>query len=71
MSPATLDPDREVRFALVGPGKVAALHATALGRIPGARLIAVAGRDHGRTAAFAQRFGARADRGLAETLAPA
>ena len=69
MSPATLDPDREVRFALVGPGKVAALHAAALGRIPGARLVAVAGRDHDRTAAFAQRFGARADAGLTETIA--
>ena len=68
MSPSTLDPDREVRFALVGPGKVAELHAAALGRIPGARLVAVAGRDHVRTAAFAQRFGARADGGLAETL---
>ena len=64
-----MDPDREVRFALVGPGKVAALHAAALGRIPGARLVAVAGRDHDRTAAFAQRFGARADAGLTETIA--
>ena len=58
----------DVRFAVVGPGKVAELHATALARIPGARLAAVAGRDSGRTAAFAARFGARADRGLTETI---
>ena len=68
MSRTSQDPGCEVRFALVGPGKVAALHAVALGRIPGARLVAVAGRDEGRTATFAQRFGARADAGLAETI---
>ena len=68
MSRSGVDPGREVRFALVGPGKVAALHAAALGRIPGAHLVAVAGRDHGRTAAFAERFGARADAGLTETI---
>ena len=64
-----MDRGREVRFALVGPGKVAELHAAALARIPGARLAAVAGRDPARTAAFARRFGARADTGLAETIA--
>ena len=58
----------EVRFAIVGPGKVAELHGAALGRIPGARLAAVAGRNVPRTTAFALRHGARADRGLDETI---
>ena len=68
MSRFAADPERDIRFALVGPGKVAAIHAAALGRIPDARLVAVAGRDPGRTAAFAQRFGARADAGLTESI---
>jgi UDP-N-acetyl-2-amino-2-deoxyglucuronate dehydrogenase len=68
VSRSTVNSRREVRFGLVGPGKVAALHAAALGRTPGARLVAVAGRDRGRTTAFAERFGARADDGLTETI---
>ncbi|HKF84557.1 MAG TPA: Gfo/Idh/MocA family oxidoreductase, partial [Candidatus Limnocylindrales bacterium] len=64
-SPGHADP---VRFAIVGPGKVAELHASALARIPEARLVAVAGRDPGRTGSFAARFGARADPGLTATL---
>jgi len=62
------DPGDRIRVALIGAGKVAELHAAALGRIPGATLVAVAGRDPGRTAAFAERFGMRADIGLAETI---
>lgn len=57
-----------VRFAILGPGKVAATHAAALSRIPGARLVAVAGRDPGRTSSFADRFGARAVMGLPALL---
>ncbi len=57
-----------VRFGILGPGKVAAVHAAALGRIPGARLVAVAGRDRERTAMFAERFGARAVVGLPALL---
>jgi UDP-N-acetyl-2-amino-2-deoxyglucuronate dehydrogenase len=68
VSRSTPNPGPDVRFALVGPGKVAALHAAALGRIPDARLVAVAGRDPGRTAAFAEPIGARADAGLTETI---
>lgn len=57
-----------VRFAIIGPGKVAALHAEALRRIPEARLTAVAGRDAGRTVAFAEAVGARPDAGLEQTV---
>lgn len=51
----------EVRFGIVGPGKVAQLHATALARIPGARLVAVAGRGEERARALAGDHGARFD----------
>ncbi len=57
-----------VSLAILGPGKVAATHATALARIPGARLVAVAGRDRDRTTAFAGQFGARAVVGLPALL---
>jgi UDP-N-acetyl-2-amino-2-deoxyglucuronate dehydrogenase len=53
-----------VRFGLLGPGKVAWIHAAALARIPGARLSAVAGRNVDRTRALADAFGARAEPGL-------
>ncbi|HET7026623.1 MAG TPA: Gfo/Idh/MocA family oxidoreductase [Candidatus Limnocylindrales bacterium] len=52
-------PGSLVRFGIVGPGRVAEVHATALARIPGACLAAVAGRSPDRTSAFADRFGAR------------
>jgi UDP-N-acetyl-2-amino-2-deoxyglucuronate dehydrogenase len=68
VSRPTPEPGREIQFALIGPGKVAALHAAALARIEGARLVAVGGRDRRRTAAFAERFGARADAGLTQTI---
>lgn len=60
---------RDVRFAIVGSGKAAELHATALTRIRGARLVAVSGRNPDRTRLFADRFGTRADRGLEDTIA--
>lgn len=50
-----------VRFGIVGPGKVAQVHADALARIPGARLAAVAGRNEARAAALAAPHGARVD----------
>ena len=59
----------DVRFGIIGPGKVAELHAAALARIDGARLVAVAGRNVERTTSFAERHGAQADRGLHETIA--
>lgn len=60
--------DTELRVAIVGPGKVAHVHAAALARVPGARLVAVAGRSPDRTAALADLYGARADRGIGELL---
>lgn len=65
---AGFDPPDDIRFALVGPGKVAQLHAAALARIEGARLVAVAGRSSERTQALADAHGARADPGLAEMI---
>jgi len=54
----------DLRFGIVGPGKVAQLHAAALSRIDGARLVAVAGRSENRTRALADAHGARADPSL-------
>ena len=53
-----------IRFGIVGPGKVAQLHADALGRIPDARLAAVAGRDESRAAVLAAPHHARVDSSL-------
>ena len=53
-----------VRFAIVGPGKVARLHADALGRIPDARLTAVVGRNADRAAALAAPHDARVEPNL-------
>ena len=49
-----------VRFGIIGPGKVAELHATALSRIPGAALAGVAGRSPDRVRSLAAAHGARA-----------
>ena len=54
----------ELRFGIVGPGKVAQIHADALARIPGVRLAAVAGRNEARAAAIAGPHGARVDPSL-------
>ena len=56
-----------VRFGIVGPGKVAQLHAAALGRIPDAQLTAVAGRNAARALDLAAPRGARVDPDL-ETM---
>jgi len=50
----------EIGFGLVGGGMVGAVHAEAIRAIPGARLVAVCGRDADRTAKFAARFEAAA-----------
>ncbi len=57
-----------VRFAILGPGKVARLHAVALARIPDARLVAVSGRSVERAEVLAAAYGARVDEGLDETI---
>jgi len=58
-----------IRFGIIGAGKVAEVHATALDRIPEAELVAVAGRAAGRTEALARRHGLTAYRSVAEMLA--
>ena len=49
-----------VRFGIVGPGKVAELHAAALGRIASARLVGVTGRNANRARELARKHGAAA-----------
>jgi predicted dehydrogenase len=46
------------KWGIIGPGKIANKFATALGMTAGASLEAVASRDAGRAAEFAQKFGA-------------
>ncbi|MBL8329709.1 MAG: Gfo/Idh/MocA family oxidoreductase [Rubrivivax sp.] len=58
-----------VRWAIIGPGRIAHKFADALTAVPDARLVAVLGRDADRTAAFAQRWGARPAAALEPLLA--
>lgn len=58
-----------VRFAIIGPGRVARIHAAALARIDDARLTAVLGRDSGRAEELARPYGARAFARLDSLLA--
>jgi len=51
---------RPLNIALIGPGKVAHLHAKAVLQVPNARLAAVYGRHPERTDAFARTYGIRA-----------
>ncbi len=48
----------ETGFGIVGPGTIGRVHAEAINAIPGARLVAVCGREAQRTSEFAARFGA-------------
>jgi UDP-N-acetyl-2-amino-2-deoxyglucuronate dehydrogenase len=57
-----------VRFAIVGPGKVAQLHADALARIPGATLAAVVGRNEARAETLAGPHHAATHRTLESLL---
>ena len=60
----------EIGFAIVGCGMIAGYHAQAIKAAAGARLIAVADRDAGRTQSFAAAHGAReATTNLEELLA--
>ena len=61
--------DKSIRFALITYGKVARLHARALRSMPGAKLVAVYGRDPAKRAAFAAEFGIHAYDGIAEMIA--
>ena len=47
----------EIGFAIIGAGMVARYHATAIGRIPGARLVAVGRSDPARVEETAAQFG--------------
>ncbi|HZS10451.1 MAG TPA: Gfo/Idh/MocA family oxidoreductase [Blastocatellia bacterium] len=46
----------EIGFGVVGVGSIGKVHAEAIRAIPGARLLAVCGRDAGRTAEFASQL---------------
>lgn len=50
--------NKEVRFAIIGTGVIAEVHAREIAAIPGARLVAVAGKSEERAKAFARRYGA-------------
>ena len=47
---------QELGFGIVGAGMIGKVHAEAIQAIPGARLVAVCGRDAVKTAEFAARF---------------
>ncbi|MFL5802400.1 MAG: Gfo/Idh/MocA family protein [Roseiflexaceae bacterium] len=59
----------EIGFGVVGAGMVARYHATAIGRTPGARLVAVCRDNAGRAAEAAAQFGVPCEPGLAALLA--
>ncbi|WP_234734641.1 Gfo/Idh/MocA family protein [Tellurirhabdus bombi] len=46
-----------MNIALIGPGKVAHLHAKATLQVPEAKLVAICGRNTAKTDAFAQEYG--------------
>ena len=58
----------DLRFGIVGPGKVGHVHAAALARVPGARLVAVAGRGRERAEALARSHDARVDEGIDQMI---
>jgi predicted dehydrogenase len=58
----------EIRFGIVGPGNVGQLHANALSKVPGARLVAVAGRGEARASALAAAHDARVHPSLAAMI---
>ncbi|GAA4405707.1 Gfo/Idh/MocA family oxidoreductase [Nibrella viscosa] len=57
-----------MNIALVGPGKVAHLHAKATLQIPNAKLVAIYGRTPEKTEAFAQEYNIRAYTDVAEMV---
>jgi len=61
--------ERTYGFAIVGTGLIAKFHARAVGDTPGARLVAVCGRDRARAEAFAAEFGCAACDSLETMLA--
>ncbi len=59
----------EIGFGIVGAGMIGKVHAEAIQAIPGARLVAVCGREAMKTGEFAARFGAAAYTDYAQFLA--
>jgi UDP-N-acetyl-2-amino-2-deoxyglucuronate dehydrogenase len=59
----------QIGFGIVGIGLIGKVHAEAMQEIPGARLLAVCGRDTAKTGEFAARFGATAYTDYAQFLA--
>jgi len=53
-------PKQSIGTAIVGPGKVAHIHARALAQIPQSRFVGVWGRTPETTRAFASHYGVRA-----------
>jgi predicted dehydrogenase len=60
---------QEIGFGLVGAGMIGKVHAEAIQLIPGARLVAVCGRDATKVAEFAAHYGAIAYHDYAAFLA--
>ncbi len=54
--------------AIIGPGKVAHIHAQALAAIPQSNFVAICGRHLERTEAFARQYGVRAFTNLADMV---
>lgn len=59
---------RKIRTALVGPGKVAHLHARGMAGLSSAELVAVCGRTASKAEAFAQTYGLSAYTNLEEMI---
>lgn len=57
-----------MKIALIGPGKVAHLHAQATQQLPDAQLVAVCGRNPEKTADFARHYGIAAYTDVAEMV---
>jgi len=57
-----------MNIALVGPGKVAHLHAQAALQVAGAKLVAICGRNAPRTEAFAQQYGIQSYNDVSEMV---
>jgi len=60
-----------MNIALIGPGKVAHLHAKAVQQVPDARLVAIWGRTYPKAEAFANEYGIPAYADIAEMIARA
>ncbi len=61
--------DREVRWGIIGPGRIARRFADAVSIVEGTTLAAVASRDLGRASAFANKFGVPESFGSYDELA--